>query len=205
MTDNNEVLPEVIPQDNITPALNPIPRQETTILSRAEILAVALGPGKLRHRALFTILYLSNCRVSEIMRRLKKKDIITETIQDTDGLNRPYMLFTNLYTAKNRQHPLRNIPVNILKEQQLADVVNEYLAEYNDEDILFDFSIQRAWQIIKKLANIKPHILRHSRLTHLVTEYGLSDSALKRMAGWSDTRMSATYTHLNWRDIARMM
>ena len=175
-------------------------QEKDKAFSRDQIKFISQQETSLRNQALFSILYLTNSRVSEITKRLRKNQIEIKNMN-----SKRYILFKDLHTEKNRQHPLRNIPVLIEKEHPMADIVLKYIELYNDNNLLFPISRQRAWQIIKKMCGQRCHYLRHSRLTHLMTEYGIGEVLLSRMAGWKDTRMATTYVHLSWQDAAEMM
>jgi len=169
--------------------------------TKNEIITLASSPSySLRDRALFTALYLSNSRVSEIVRRLRKNQI---RFLELDG--KEIMLFTELWTEKNKTHPLRVVPVNVERESILIEILKGYMLTIQEEDsLLFPISRQRAWSIVKRMSGERCHYLRHSRLSHLTID-GLPTEALKRLAGWSDARMLDTYSHLRWSDIARLM
>lgn len=167
-------------------------------------------PYKTRDRSLFCLLYLTGSRIGEVVRRVKKKDF--EIIK----LKGRQFLVVDLYTEKNRKHPTRRIPINMEKEKDLVKFVLEYLEFLNDEDILFHFTIQRAWQIVSKIlikykktsrnkflnAN---HFLRHCRITHLVINYDFNDQDLVKYCGWTNSIPATVYSHLRYKDLARKM
>jgi site-specific recombinase XerD len=167
-------------------------------------------PYKVRDRALFCLLYLTGARIGEVTRRLRKKDF--ETIK----LKGSQFLIVDLYTEKNRKHPTRRVPVNMERENYLVNYVLEYLELLKDEDVLFPFTIQRAWQIVskilikyKKVSKNKflnaNHFLRHCRLTHLVINYDFTDQDLVKYCGWTNSIPATTYSHLRYKDLARKM
>jgi site-specific recombinase XerD len=167
-------------------------------------------PYKIRDRALFSLLYLTGSRIGETVRRLKKKDFEVIKIKHNQ------FLVVDLYTEKNRKHPTRRIPINMEREKDLVKYVLEYLELLNDEDILFHFTIQRAWQIVskilikyKKISKNKflnaNHFLRHCRLTHLVINYDFNDQDLVKYCGWTNSIPATTYSHLRYKDLARKM
>jgi integrase len=174
-------------------------------------------PYKIRDRALFCFLYLTGARVEEIVRGKKevgvrKKDLEIVKVGGKD------FLVVSLYTLKNRKHLIRKIPIPIHRERRLVKYVLRYVKNIKNEDeFLFNFTKQRAWQIIKKILskykkNYKHnkfmnanHFLRHCRLTHLVTIYDFTDQDLVSFAGWSNSLPATTYSHLRFKDLARKM
>lgn len=169
--------------------------------TRKEVEAFATCSADIRDRALFVTLYLTNSRVSEIVRRLRKNQIIFMAREGKEDL-----VFNGLWTEKNPSHPLRTIPIPVEKEKPLVDVLMRYLATVRSDDaVLFPISRQRAWSILKRLCGERCHFLRHTRLSHLVTFYGLNETTLMRMAGWRSRKMVDTYAHFGWEDISAMM
>jgi len=166
---------------------------------------------KIRDRALFSLLYLTGARIGEIVKRVKKKDFEFIRFQ-----NKQFMI-VELYTEKNRLHPLRRTPISIEKEKELVDYVTQYMENLEDEDYLFPFTKQRAWQIINLILRYnKPrnrknkfmnanHFLRHCRLTHLVTNYDFTDQDLVQFTGWANSIPAKSYMHLRFKDLARKM
>jgi site-specific recombinase XerD len=167
-------------------------------------------PYKIRDRALFCLLYLTGARIGEVVKRLRKKDFEQVKLKDKN------FFVISLFTEKNKRHPIRRIPINIEKENELMKYVLDYLNLLKDEDILFLFTIQRAWQIVsrilikyKKVSRNKflnaNHFLRHCRLTHLVINYDFNDQDLVKYCGWTNSIPATTYSHLRFKDIARKM
>jgi len=167
-------------------------------------------PHKVRDRALFCLLYLTGARIGEVARRLKKKDFEAIKLRDSQ------FLVVDVYTEKNRKHPNRRVPISMEREKDLIKYVLEYLERLKDEDVLFPFTIQRAWQIVskilikyKKVSKNKflnaNHFLRHCRLTHLVINYDFTDQDLVKYCGWTNSIPATTYSHLRFKDIARKM
>jgi site-specific recombinase XerC len=166
-----------------------------------QVIEIATNRDKpLRDRALFVAEYLSNSRVSEIVRKLRKIQI-----QVTEFKGKRFLMFNDLSTSKNKKHPLRNIPVNIEREKALVDVLTEYMQGFEDDELLFDVSRVQAWRIMKGLHGHTNHFQRHTRITHLATIYGLSAISIQRMAGWTNLAPMSVYAHLVWQDIAGMM
>lgn len=170
------------------------------ILTEEDVRNILMGEGILRDKALFSVLYLSNSRVGEIVKRLKKHQIKFTNIDNID-----YLLFMNLYTEKNRNHPLRVVPVMVNEDPFSCNIIREYIQSFGDDDLLFNITRQYSWRLIKKLTGKSNHNLRHTRLTHLSVRYDLDGSDKLVIAGWSDERPNKTYTHLRWKKVADRM
>jgi len=164
---------------------------------------------KTRNRALFATLYLTGARVNEILYRLKKHQITLMTYN-----NLPYALFRHVYTEKNPNHPLRNIPTPLSYEYEkmFFKYINVYLKDLKPKEVLFKMTGQRAWQIIsscimkfKKRSKHKfwngCHYLRKARSTHLVELYGFSEYWLYRYHAWTSIAPGGAYIHLKFKDL----
>jgi len=149
-------------------------------------------------RALFSILYLTAARISEVVRRMEKKDI---EIIEKDG--KKIMLVT-LFNEKNKQRKIKKIPINIEKEYPLVVAFLEYVDSIED-DVIFKFSRKHAFKLLRKYVGVNPHYIRHIRLTHLVTEFNFNEYELKIFAGWTDTRPAKSYIEMRWSDLIKKL
>jgi len=177
------------------------------------------------NKALISFLYLSGCRISEVVGTKKvikkyKKEGKVKTLIDTIHIEVPpiykedieyipeqeMLLVTNAPCLKRRDGvPRRIIPIKYTKEPELF---NNFIAYYNSLPVLeplFSITRQRAWQIVKKELKQFNHYLTHSRCTHLVTRNNFTDADLKQFRGWASTAPATIYTHLRWQDIAKKM
>lgn len=165
-------------------------------------------------RALFYTLYLSACRVTEAL-HLKSGDI-----EDRED----HIVF-HLVNLKNRNRKFKDVPVPkglSVWEDKMIKVVLEHQDNIVPGAKLFPFSRHVAYhrlydhifyhtraydprtgeyKIIEKPFN--PHLLRHARLTHLVTLYGFGAHVpeLKNLAGWSNLIPAEAYIHLDTRSV----
>lgn len=163
-----------------------------------------------RNQALFSTLYLTAARINEIINRLKKQHIEGTIIKGKE-----FTLFKNIYTEKNRRHPLRILPIptNLEYELEIFKFVEVFIKSKRPGRLLFEMTATNAWYIISKVikkykeistSNIFMngcHYLRHVRNTHLKTLYGFDDYWLMRWNGWSSTAPAAVYTHLQFTDM----
>lgn len=187
-------------------------KESQKVWSQGKVRMVAGSIPHKRNRALFVLEYLTAGRIGEIAKRVQKSDFEIIRIE-----NQKFLQISNFYTEKNKKHPKRELIVPIEKEQVLVDMFLEYLGSLNDQDVVFNKTRQRAWQIIRPiiLAN-KPkseenrnmnanHYLRHVRNSHLVNVYGFNEFELQEWNGWSDTKPARFYVQIRKRDIARKM
>jgi len=157
----------------------------------------------LRDKALISFLYLSGARVSEVVMKLKVKDIKIEKQED-----RLFYIF-HIYTEKRREKMdvYRRVGIPFDNNQVFLDIIINYINKHqlNNSDYLFDIHRRTAYRIVKKHFGFNPHFLRHTRVTHLTTMYGLNAQELLQYIGWSDIRTASVYTHLNWKDVSRKL
>ena len=187
------------------------------VFSKKELIYRIKRMPSQRDQALAAFIYLTGARISEIlgtMKIIKRKDgtrkilkvrpLSKESVElkKEDGL----IVVNNVPCLKRRKKlPKRNIPIVIHIERKLVEIFWVYYRTLSPGEPLFKITRQRAWQILKKGMGIYGHYLIHERCTDLVKEHSFSDSYLKQFRGWADTRMAATYTHLEYRDLARKM
>jgi len=160
-----------------------------------EVLKLAESILDVRTRALFSLLYLTAGRISEVL------DITIEDIIPTTKKDRPVWEI-NLINLKNKNRKMKKILVTLDREENiiLARYVNEYVKTLTGKK-LFTFSKQRAWQLLDKHTGFNCHFIRHIRLTHLVTEYNFTDRLLVLYAGWEDSKPGKHYINLRTDDL----
>ena len=168
--------------------------------SPTQIREIVQSSNNIRDRALFSIEYLTAGRVGEIV----KPNPITDDDISIDTMDGRRFMVVRLFTEKNRKHPIRPVAFPTDKEGDLVGVVMQHI-HLKEGKTLFPITIQRAWQIIKKMSGQKTHILRHSRITHWITEYNIPPTQIMKLAGWTDLRPLDVYSHLLWKDIAKFM
>lgn len=188
--------------------------QKQDLPSLAEVTRIARNIKELRVRALFVCLYLTGGRISEIC-NAKLTRIINRKTRETkvfefDGLrkqdieqgikNNIKVLLFKLRNLKNRKTKSKTLPVPVERERELVEMLNEYLDLLEPEDILFDFSRQRAWQLLDEEVVWNPHWFRHLRTTHLIKYYDFSDQLLVRWTGWTNSQPAQGYLEFRWGD-----
>ncbi|WP_456484781.1 tyrosine-type recombinase/integrase [Desulfurobacterium sp.] len=109
----------------------------------------------LREVCFFGLLFFTGCRVSELL-AIRKKDVL---------LLKRTILIRQLKKRKGQE---------LIREVLLPPPVEEYLREYvirevkGEDFLLFEFTRQRAWQLVKELSlacldrPLHPHVFRHA-------------------------------------------
>lgn len=181
-------------------------KTENDVLSEKDILDMANAAENFRNRFLITGGYESACRKSEFI-GLKVGDIELKdkyAILHVDGKTgqRAVLIMNSFPDLINylNHHPLKddlNAPL-FLNHNGLAMINKQYtsLGNYGFNDIL---------RKLAKTAGIKkkvyPHVLRHSKLTHLAHE-GYTEVELRKIAGWSNnSTMADVYVHQNTQQV----
>lgn len=178
-------------------------------------------------QALIALLFLTGARIKEVVGKTYTSDLYTpddKTIKEKKKLESKNITITNLkvYLKKKNfdfdpdQYPdyvvvklpnekrkegvqYKNIPYS--KSDSLNKYINQHLDTLKDEDMVFPITRQKVLYEIKKIEPLWfNHLIRHSRLSELASK-GASDQQLTQFAGWSDSRPSKQYVHLNWKNL----
>lgn len=169
------------------------------VLSKEEIEKILsvenLSKNSIRDLAILELFYGSGLRVSEVC-NLKISDLNLD-----EG-------FVKIRGKGNRER------IAILNERTI-ELIRKYLSlrKPSTEDYLFlnsrrkRISRQSIWKIVKKYTkyagigkNVKPHTLRHSFATHLLSE-GLDLRIVQELLGHKSISTTEIYTHLNKKQI----
>lgn len=163
-------------------------------------------------RVAFALLYATAARNTELI-SLRVKDII---VDEDAGI-----ITTYLITRKNPRHPVREIPILREVEPFYYDLIYDYyqrVARSKTRKYLFEMGsgkpspdwlqklVKRKWYRIlspelRKPYLARPHLFRHTRLTHLVKFFRFDVFKLQYFAGWSDPRPAMYYVHMFSEDI----
>lgn len=171
---------------------------EPRIPTQKELLRVAQSLEIWQEKALFLLCYLTAGRISEVL------ELRCESFIRTFRAGRE-VIQIQMPNRKNKMRHRKDIPIPLDREDErlLIEPILSHVSAHRGS--LFQFSSRaRAWQILRK-AGCNPHWLRHVRLTHLETIYGMSPERLRIFAGWSDSRPAKHYLELNWGDLLEGM
>ena len=162
------------------------------VLSREEIDRMISRAEKLRDKAFIAFLYMTGARVSEVVKKI--------TVHDFKRQNG--FLIVRIPTLKNRSQPYRFIGMP-LSDPYTRIILKYIMLNEKSELPLWNFSRRYANKILKSLGgpNVHCHLLRHTRLTHLVVYGGMNEFDLTRFAGWSDSDPARTYVHMRGDDL----
>lgn len=128
-----------------------------------------------KHRMFMKLLWMTGIRVTESI-NIRKQDI--------DFTN--YVI--TIRWLKQRKYYYRNIPLH----PYLKDMLQMYCSTIKAEELLFPFSRQRAWQLVKKYLNGHPHQFRHSFAVNWLRN-GADIITLSRMLGHSKIQTTMEY------------
>ncbi|MBI5046952.1 tyrosine-type recombinase/integrase [Candidatus Micrarchaeota archaeon] len=179
------------------------------ILTPEEVKKLAQAAFNLRDRAIIMLTYESGCRAAEII-GLRIKDVKFDKYGATiraDG------------KTGMREIPIgTNIPAGLSSIPDLKNWLNHHPHSDNPDAPLFPerrtmekhmgnhATLAHIFNNVTKRAGLKkhvhPHLLRHSRATHLA-KY-LTEQELKVIMGWTaSSRMAGVYVHLGGQDVRK--
>lgn len=181
-----------------------------------------------RNRALGAFLYLSGCRIEEVLSYRKERNLkrvvldkktgekVSSPIQKTIEAGQPILrrqvefedtfIKVNTVRCLKRRKPIfRTVVIPINKwEQVFIDMFRKYTETLDSEAALFPIKRARAYQILSKVG-LFPHYFRHMRSTVLSTDYAFSPTDLKHFYGWRSSASGDSYVHLNYQDLLNKM
>lgn len=176
-----------------------------------EQLNLIQGKQGLRNKALICFIYLSGCRISEVVpdKRAGTTGVVFDQIQP-DSKDDTYVEFRELLILKLRDENKglrRTVAINRFKDQFYLDIILNYLNEQKilgrkGNDVIWGFSRQRGLQIIKQyFPEYFCHYFRSLRARFLVTEYDFNSYRLQQYFGWSSVKSTTEYVKLSTKDI----
>ena len=171
----------------------PYPRSEKKlpiVLSVDEVQRMFNACHNLKHRVILTLLYSTGLRVSELI-----------NLQWTH-IDRSRMVI-NVVKAKG------NKDRQVMLPESLIPLLENYYREYRSRVYVlngqFDlqYSSRSVLQVVKQLSEaagigkrVYTHLMRHCSFTHMV-EAGVDINLIQRLAGHSNVKTTAVYTHIS--------
>lgn len=151
-----------------------------------------------KHKVILALLYSCGLRVSELI-NLQWKDI-----------DRSRMVI-NIIQAKGKKDR------QVMLTPQLIPLLTEYYREYKSNVYVLNgwknqpqYAKESVLQVVKQLAaksglnkRVYTHLLRHCSFTHMV-EAGTDINLIQRLAGHSNVKTTAIYTHISHNLISKI-
>lgn len=176
-------------------------------LDRYQIKTAIAKLPTLKEKALVAFLYLTGCRISEVLKYVRNKEQLGEPIFKKQIEVRPEVIIVyNVRVLKSRDIKTKKsipIPRNNI-EYFFVETFLEYYNELPEESPLWVHTRKWAYTTLAKV-DLFPHLLRHSRVTSLVKDYNFSVPRLMQFIGWKDSNISMQYTHLSVADLLDFM
>ncbi len=151
-----------------------------------------------RDHLLINTLWQTGCRITEAL-KITKNDI--------DTYNLIIKVLTEKKQGKKGRPAYRMIPISAELSNELAS----YALTENITDKLFDITRQRAFQIIKSIANrvgitkpVHPHTLRHSFAVYCISQ-GVPLPVLKDLLGHSSVLTTMVYLKIVQQDARQFL
>jgi hypothetical protein len=183
---------------------------EHPILDRDKLLIMMKQTYTLRIRALYCFLYLTGCRISEVLGHIK-----TTNFEMADLEGHDFLYINRIPVLKKRKAMVRQVAVNIDRERDFVEPLMEYVlfvSEKRDENVpLWNLSSTHAYRFMREITckeypeGLFNHFFRHQRLSHLVLYYGFNQNELKEFSKHTNITNLDFYVHLSNKDIARKM
>lgn len=185
------------------------------LLMEIEKLEIKNSDILLRDRAFLSLLYISGCRVSEIIGKkgsmkydfnnvcepLRKKDFVFYT--ENDGSKWLEIRNVPILKSRSRNYKKKTIPIYLDAEHEIVQYLKDYLETIQLDDYLFTFKRRHALNIVKKIWKDKYcHFFRHMRITHLLG-LGIPIDRVVDYIGWAKFESIQPYRHLSVSQLKR--
>lgn len=168
------------------------------VLSQQEIQAMFTACENTKHKVILSLLYACGLRVSELLNL------------QWQHIDRSRMII-NIIGAKGKKDRQVMLPENLIP------LLEKYYREYKSKEYVLNgqFALQYSEtsvnQVVKQLAKkaginnkrVYTHLLRHCSFTHMV-EAGTDINLIQRLAGHSNVKTTAIYTHISHNLISKI-
>jgi len=154
------------------------PRPMITFFDKDEILSLLSGVPVGKERALFQLLWMTGCRITEAL-----------------NITRAHLDFKNeeitIRWQKSRKWQNRVIPMH----RQLKEILLMYSAMLKFDEKLFPWTRQNAYHMCQKYGFGNPHKLRHSYSVHFIRNNSEPTALvyLQKLLGHSNIRTTTEY------------
>lgn len=184
------------------------PKKSSDMLSFEEIKQIINAALTIRDKAIIATMYESGGRNGEIS-TMKLKDVDFNEhgckikLKGKTGVRFNQLVFAASYLHQWISiHPLQHVPdVNLwVSTRQYADQESNTGKNIEITNKAISGLLARAVKAAGIKKRVHPHLLRHSRVTHLSSEF--TEPQLKKFFGWSSkSMMPATYIHMDDQEI----
>jgi len=160
-----------------------------------------------RDKALIAFLYLTGARIEEVVKFKRKGELVGKPLRKKHiEIRDSHIIVHSVRTLKQSKAGNRTIPIT---RNSLENGLIQIFLRYHDtlkeeDDYLFNITRQRGHQILQKVG-IFPHLLRHSRNTHLVQDYDFTVPQLQQFNGWKRADTPSHYVHLKVQNLLDKM
>lgn len=167
------------------------------VLSQQEIQRMFDACENLKHKVILSLLYMCGLRVSELINlkwaHIDRARMVINVIQAKG--------------SKDRQVGLSETIIPLLEKYYREYKPTEYVL--NGQTVL-QYSDRSVGEVIKQLASkaginkrVYTHLIRHCTFTHMV-ENGTDINLIQRIAGHSNVKTTAIYTHISHNIISKV-
>ena len=166
------------------------------------------------HKALIALVYLTGCRISEVIRSSRygshMASIRSSHFEVSEHKGHEIVKIgvrTLKKRGKKKRESFRIIPVpledgfNDGLNKRLLGMISDYVETLEDGEELFKFKYSYAYKVIRKYTDWNCHWLRHLRTYHLLTHYNFREEKVRLFMGWTDLRPLSRYSSLKWMDL----
>lgn len=176
------------------------PRSEKklpVVLSQQEIQAMFTACDNTKHKVILSLLYACGLRVSELLNL------------QWQHIDRSRMII-NIIAAKGKKDRQVMLPASLIP------LLEKYYFEYKPKIFVLNGQFSEQYsetsvnQVVKQLARkaginkrVYTHLMRHCSFTHMV-ESGTDINLIQRLAGHSNIKTTAIYTHISHNVISKI-
>ena len=139
--------PAIFEEGNLTKSFIPVKEDILKYMERDFVNEIINNIDAPKYKLICLFMWMTGCRVTEVI-NIRKRDL---------DFNNQIMTIRWL---KNRKYLYRNVPIHPNLNQLLSMIT----AGYGLDKLIFPYSRQRVWQIVKKYFPkwVHPHTFRHS-------------------------------------------